>query len=104
VNNAVSQVASLLALAVLAPFFFHTFAGSLTHRLAKVPISEETRRATIDQRDKLGAIETGDPYARHAVDEAFVRGFRVVALLASGLAVAASASAAMTMKSRPSRS
>jgi EmrB/QacA subfamily drug resistance transporter len=103
VNNAVSQVASLLALAVLAPFFFHTFAGSLTQRLAKVPISEETRRATIDQRDKLGAIETGDPYARHAVDEAFVRGFRVVALLASGLAVAASASAAMTMKSQPPR-
>jgi MFS family permease len=103
VNNAVSQVASLLALAVLAPFFFHTFAGSLTHRLAKVPISEETRRATIDQRDRLGAIETGDPYVRHAVDEAFVRGFRVVALLASGLALAASASAALTMKARPSR-
>ncbi|MEG9438659.1 MFS transporter [Edaphobacter sp. HDX4] len=104
VNNAVSQVASLLALAVLAPLFFHTFAGSLIHRLAKAPISEKTLRATIDQRNKLGAIETGDPYARHAVDEAFVRAFRVVALLASGLAVAASASAAMTMKARSSTS
>lgn len=104
VNNAVSQVASLLALAVLAPFFFHTFAMSLDRQLTNAPISAETRRSTMKQRDKLGAIETDDPYAQHAVDEAFVGGFRVVALLASSLAVAASASAAMTMKARPSTS
>lgn len=104
VNNAVSQVASLLALAVLAPFFFHTFAMSLDRQLTNAPISAETRRSTMKQRDKLGAIETDDPYAQHAVDEAFVGGFRVVALLASSLAVAASASAAMTMKARSSTS
>lgn len=103
VNNAVSQVASLLALAVLTPFFFHTFTRSLAYRLAAAPVSMETRRATMEQRNRLGAIEVEDPSARHAVDEAFVNGFRVVALLASGLAVAASASAAVTMKARPSQ-
>jgi EmrB/QacA subfamily drug resistance transporter len=102
VNNAVSQVASLLALAVLAPVFFHTFAGALTRKLDAVPVSEATVQRTMEQRAKLGAIDTSDPNARHAVDEAFVHGFRIVAWVAAGLTAVAATSAAVTMKPRRS--
>jgi MFS family permease len=100
VNNAASQVASLLALAVFAPIFFHSFVPSLTRGLEKAQVSEETARGIIEQRAMLGAIETTDPRGRQAVEGAFVTGFRVVTLLAAGLSVAASVSAAATMKRR----
>jgi EmrB/QacA subfamily drug resistance transporter len=100
VNNVASQVASLLALAVFAPIFFHSFAPSLTRGLEKAQVSEETARAIVEQRAQLGAIETTDPRGRQAVEGAFVTGFRVVTLMAAGLAVAASVSAAATMKRR----
>lgn len=98
VNNAVSQVAGLVALAVFAPVFFHTFAPALTHKLVAARLPDETVRVVLQQRERLGAIETMDRSAKYAVDEAFVTGFRVVALAAAGLAVAASASAGATMK------
>jgi EmrB/QacA subfamily drug resistance transporter len=103
VNNAVSQVAGLLALAVFAPIFFHAFVPSLTQKLAKAQVTEVAARKLFEQRAKLAAIETADPRARRAVDDAFVSGFRVVTLAAAGLAVGASVSAAATMKARSTR-
>lgn len=100
VNNAVSQMASLLALAVFSPIFFHTSSPSLAERLAKAHVSDATVQNVVEQRARLGAIETNDKQTRQAVDEAFVSGFRVVMLVAAGLAIAASASAAATMSSR----
>jgi EmrB/QacA subfamily drug resistance transporter len=100
VNNAVSQVAALLALAVFAPIFFHAFAPSLTKRLDRAGVAAEVAQSVEAQRNKLAAIETNDAQARAAVDGAFVMGFRVVTLLASALAVAASVSAAATISGR----
>jgi hypothetical protein len=102
VNNAVTQVAAMLALAVFAPIFFHAFAPSLTTRLKQAGVSAQVTQSVEEQRVKLGAIETEDVQARAAVDGAFVTGFRVVTLLASALAVAASASAALTIRGRES--
>ncbi|HTH54013.1 MAG TPA: MFS transporter [Edaphobacter sp.] len=104
VNNAVSQVAALLALAVFAPAFFHAFSGSLEKNLAAAQISDATTRRVMAQEARLGAIETADAAARRAVDEAFVNGFRVVTLAAAGLAVAASASAAATIRTHVQQS
>jgi EmrB/QacA subfamily drug resistance transporter len=100
VNNAVSQVAGLLALAVCAPVFFQVFSASLPRKLEEARVSEATTRLVVEQRERLGAIETSDGQARYAVDEAFVDGFRVVTLSAAGLCVLASLSAAGTMKAR----
>jgi EmrB/QacA subfamily drug resistance transporter len=100
VNNAVSQVAALLALAVFAPIFFHAFAPALTKRLERTGVAAQVVQSVEEQRVKLGAIETGDVRARDAVNGAFVTGFRVVTLLASALAVAAAVSAAATIRGR----
>jgi EmrB/QacA subfamily drug resistance transporter len=97
VNNAVSQVAALLALAVFAPVFFAVFTQSLSRGIERAGVSAEVAEHVESQRMKLGAIETGDARGRGAVEGAYVAGFRVVVLLAAGLAAAAAASAALTL-------
>jgi len=96
----VSQVASMLALAVFAPIFFHVFAPSLSRGLNAARVPREVVEHVELQRVKLAAIDTTDEAARRAIDEAFVAGYRTVALIAAGLAVAAAASAAATMTRR----
>jgi predicted MFS family arabinose efflux permease len=100
VNNAVSQVASLLALAVFAPIFFHVFAPSLSRGLNAARVPQEVVEHVEAQRVKLAAIETKDEAARRAIDGAFLAGYRTVTLIAAGLAAAAAASAAATMMQR----
>lgn len=91
VNNAVSRVAALLAIAVLSLVMLHGFNRSLDRQSAglKLPASE---------RVKLGAAQapaSTDPEMRRmvkqAVAEAFVDGFRRVMLIAVALALLSSA-------------
>jgi EmrB/QacA subfamily drug resistance transporter len=97
VNNTVSQVSALLALAVCAPIFFAVFSPSLSRGLAQRNASVETTQIVQSQRSRLGAIETTDAIGRAAVDEAYVAGFRVVVWFAAVLCAAASASAAFNL-------
>jgi hypothetical protein len=100
VNNAASQVAGLLALAVFGLLFFHVFSPSLDRGLKRAEVSAEVAQEIDAQRVKLAAIETTDPQGRVAVNEAFVASFRVVFWLAAGLAGAASLSAATILRRR----
>jgi hypothetical protein len=97
VNNAVSQTAGLLALAVTAPLFFHVFSSSLNRDLARDSVRPDTVREVWTQRSRLAAIQTDDPEVRNAIDDAFVSGFRLVAFIASASAVVAGATAAVTI-------
>ncbi|HEY6377040.1 MAG TPA: MFS transporter [Edaphobacter sp.] len=107
VNNAASQVAGLLALAVFGLLFFRVFSPSLDRGLKRAEVSGEVAQQIDDQRTKLAAIETADPQGRTAVNEAFVASFRVVFWLAAALSGAASLSAAVIVRSekttRPER-
>jgi EmrB/QacA subfamily drug resistance transporter len=101
VNNAVSRVAALLAVAVFGFVLGRVFDRSLDGALAagRVPAAA---RAEIDaQREKLAAADVADPRGKRAVAEAFVAGFRVVALLAAALAVASAATALALRKETP---
>lgn len=101
VNNAISQTAALLALAISAPLFFERFSSDLTKRLHVAAVQPQIIEQVQQQKSRLGAIETQDADARIAVDEAFVAGFRLIALLASAAAVAAGATAAFTIGRTP---
>jgi predicted MFS family arabinose efflux permease len=106
VNNAVSQTAGLLALAISAPLFFHVFSSSLNRDLVRDSVRPDTVAQVWPQRARLAAIQTDDPRARAAIDHAFVSGFRLVAFLASASAVVAAAAAALTIgktKLKPSK-
>jgi EmrB/QacA subfamily drug resistance transporter len=94
INNAVSRVAGLLAVAVLGIVMLHTFNSELDRRLQSIAITPEARQALDHERTKLAAVEVPkdvDPALRtalkQATNESFVAGFRRVATVCAALAL-----------------
>jgi MFS family permease len=98
VNNAVSQVAALLALALSAPLFFAIFSSELTERLKVASLPAPMSLQIQAEERNLGAIQTSDPRGREVVDEAFVGAFRLVVLVAAASSAAAGATAMLTIR------
>jgi len=95
VNNAVSRVAGLLAIALLGIVMTSVFDRALEERLAALTVPPEAAQAVEKQRYKLAGIQLPsdlDPGARetlqHAIGESFVQGFRVVMILGAALSFA----------------
>jgi EmrB/QacA subfamily drug resistance transporter len=105
INNAVSRCAGLLAIAVLGIVLLGTFSRGLDRHLAKLDLTPEIRQGLTAERTRLANLEapaSAPPDVRArvhaAVDEAFVDGFRRVMLVAAGLALLASLSAAWLIR------
>jgi len=107
INNAVSRVAGVLAVAVLGVVMVAAFAHSLrvslaSHRIDPSIVSELEENAT-----KLGELDAPSNQDREtratvraAIAQSFVFGFRIIMLLCAALAVA---SAAVAWRMIPSR-
>ena len=107
INNAFSQAAGLLAVAVLGVVMFASFGASLDDRLAALDLSAGARQQLEDEKTKLGAAKapqgvdaTTEAKVERAVDGAFVSGYRVVMLVAAGAALASSISAALFVRGK----
>ena len=101
INNAVSRTAGLLAIAALGVVLLMVFNRELDRRLAGLDVPPAARQALEAERTRLTAIEIPASLdagtrqrIRTAVDDSFVAGFRTVMIVAAGLALLASASAA----------
>ena len=108
INNAFSQTAGLLAVAVLGVLMFAAFGGSLDDRLATLELPSEARQQLEQEKIKLGAAEAPegldaglDAEVERAIDEAFVSGYRVVMLVAVVTALASAISAALLIEKKP---
>ncbi len=95
INNSVSRIAGLLAVAVFGALLTGVFQRDLDRRLDQLGLSPEARMEIEAQRSELAAAETVDARGRLAIQEAFVAGYRTVLWMTVVLALASSLTAAM---------
>lgn len=94
INNAVSRIAALLAVAVFGAMLNGLFQSSLNRKLDALSVPPTVRADVERQRPKLAGIETTDIGAHQAVEESFLSAYRAILWIATGLAIASSLSAA----------
>ncbi|MCG8695604.1 MAG: MFS transporter, partial [Minwuiales bacterium] len=104
INNAIARVAGLVAIAVMGIVLLGAFNANLDAALAGVDLPAAARQALMDGRAGLAAMpipdglgDAGAAAVRAAIDGAFVSGFRLVMLVAAGLALAGAVGAWLTV-------
>lgn len=107
INNAFSQTAALLAIAVLGVLMFASFSASLDSRLATLDLPPEAKQQLEAEKIKLGAAKAPggigaelDATVERSIDEAFVSGYRTVMVVAAATALASAISAALLIKGK----
>ena len=107
INNAVSRLAGLLAVAALGVVVLTVFNRGLDARLAGLSLPHEARQAIDAQRTRLAAadIPAGlDPAMteslRRALGDSFVAGFRAAVFVAAALALLSALSAWLLIEGR----
>ena len=93
VNNAVSRIAGLLAIAIFGLVLSAGFNRSLSRNLAEMQLSPSVRQSVEIQRSKLAGAQISELPLKHAFDEAFVCGYRDVIWISVGLALLSALSA-----------
>jgi EmrB/QacA subfamily drug resistance transporter len=95
INNAVSRIGGLLAVAVFGIVLVAVFNRHLDQHLDALPLQPAEREAIDQQRPRLAAAETYDARIRGAIDESFMAGYRTVTWICVVLALASSLSAVL---------
>jgi EmrB/QacA subfamily drug resistance transporter len=110
INNDVSRLAAVLAIAVLGMIMLGNFNRHLAYGLTLFNLSPENRQELEKQRIRLAAMEVPPDIdvakrdeIRRSIDESFVAAFRVVMLIASGLALASAVTAWLIIGGKPKR-
>jgi hypothetical protein len=98
INNAISRIGGLLAIAVLGVVMVAGFSSQLGHRLARVSMSPDLRTALQSDYNRLAALKppAGVTPAtateiESAVAASFVFSFRLIMWICAGLALASAA-------------
>jgi EmrB/QacA subfamily drug resistance transporter len=108
INNAVSRLAALLAIAVFGIIMVSGFNRNLSSRLAVLHLESGTLQKIESQRERLAAIEIpqdleSDSTAkvRESIDDSFLAGFRLVMFTASGMALLSAGTAWLIIEKKP---
>jgi MFS family permease len=104
INNAVSRLAALLAVAVFGALLSGVFHAALNRRMDQLALAPAVRSKIEEQHSSLAAIETNDPRVRQAIDESFIAGYRAILWVAAVLAIASSLGAAALLSHEQRRS
>lgn len=108
INNAVARTAGLLAIAILNLVILWAFNTSLNRQIIPLNLPIESLQQLDEQRRRLAGAEVPTELPEsvqtavaQAIDQAFVSGFRLVMLIAVGLALASALTALLMIQ--PSR-
>lgn len=107
INNAVSRVAALLAVALFGIVLTLVFNARLDGQLATLHAPADLVAAIVAQRQKLGGIVIPDGYpgatrdaVKHVIGVSFVAGFRWVMLISAAMALLSAFSAWLFIQGR----
>jgi MFS family permease len=107
INNAVSRVAGVLAVAILGIVMVSAFSHRLQRSLNSLDLAPRVLHQIQSSTVRLGGLELPSDLdaltssvLRAAIDQAFVFGFRLIMLLCAGLAVASAVVASRMIPSR----
>jgi len=100
INNAVSRIAGLLAVAVFGALLAGIFQRTLDRRIKEMGAPTAVQAEIVGQRSKLAGARIEDVRGRQAIAEAFVAGYRAVAWVSVALSITSSLSAAMLIGRR----
>jgi MFS family permease len=107
INNAISEGAGVLAVAVFGLVMAHVFAARLEPQLERARIAPQVREEIRSQETKLAAIEiprAASAAQREAVSQAigesFIAGFRLVMVMGAVLALLSAVCAWLTLERR----
>ena len=110
INNAVSRVASLLAIAVFGILMLDLFNHSLDSRLSQLRLPASVQTSLANQRINLAAIKIPEELApplqqpvRQSINESFVHGFCGVMVLGAVLALASGITSLLLISGRATR-
>jgi EmrB/QacA subfamily drug resistance transporter len=93
VNNAVSRIAGLLAVAVFGLVLYANFNRALDRRLESLSLPAAELQRVNEQRPRLAAMESNDARVTRDVAESFTAGYRAILELAVALALASALAA-----------
>ena len=107
INNAVSRIAGVLAVAILGIVMVSAFSHRLQQSLATLDLAPDVLHQIQSSEIRLAGLEVPSDLdartssaLRAAIDQSFVLGFRLIMLLCAGLAVASAAVASRMIPSR----
>lgn len=105
VNNAVSRIAALLAVALLGAIVLSLFSSNLTKSLASSQLSQVERQQILEQKNKLGGIEIPKTFhantkqqAEQIIEASFIDGFRLAMYINASLALLSAIVAFFTIR------
>ncbi len=111
VNNAVSRLAGLLAIAVFGIVLFHVFSAHLDKKLSVLPIPPQVRSDFDAQKTKLAGIDIPQGMAaplilqtRRAVAESYIAGYRSIMILSAIMSLLSAFSAWLLIEGGGGRS
>lgn len=93
VNNAVSRIAGLLAVAVFGLMLYAGFNRALNQRLDALSLLPAERQDVDRARPSLAAIKSDNPLVNRAIADSFLSGYQVILWAAIGLALTSALSA-----------
>lgn len=107
VNNATARIAGMLAVALLGAVAVSVFRTQLDDRLGELQVPAQIRQALREEAPKLAEAQVPPQIdgeqrqvLQRALDESFVRSFRVTSLVAASLALLSALCALLTIDAR----